>query len=115
MPLFCIVAHDKADTAAPARRQAARGAHFHRTQLAVNRGQVHFAGSMLAEDGTMRASVLIVDFPTRAALDAWLAEEPYVLNGAWERIEAAPLFVAVQDGRITQRWLDLMQPILDGR
>ncbi len=112
MPLFCIVAHDKPDAAAPARRQAARLAHFHRTRLAVDRGQVHFAGSMLAEDGTMRTSVLIVDFPTRGALDAWLAEEPYVLNGAWDRIEAAPLFVAVQEGKITQQWLDLMRPLL---
>lgn len=114
MPLFCILAHDKPDAAAPARRQAARGAHFHRARLAVDRGQVHFAGSMLAEDGTMRTSILIVDFPTRAALDAWLAEEPYVLNGAWERTEAAPLFVAVQEGKITRQWLELMRPILEG-
>ena len=114
MPLFCIVAHDKPDGEAPARRQAARIAHFQRTRLAVERKQVHFAGSMLSQDGTMRASVLIVDFPDRAALDAWLAEEPYVLNGAWARVEAAPLFVAVQEGEITQRWLDLMRPLLEG-
>ncbi len=115
MPLFCIVANDKPDAEAPARRQSARVAHFQRTRLAVERGQVHFAGSMLSEDGAMRASVLIVDFPDRAALDAWLAEEPYVLNGAWERVEAAPLFVAVQEGEITQRWLDLMRPLVGGR
>lgn len=114
MPLFCVIAHDRSDAAAPGRRQAARAAHFQRTRLAVVRGQVHFAGSMLAEDRTMRASVLIVDFPTRDALDAWLADEPYVLNGAWERIDAAPLFVAVQDGKITQQWLDLLRPILEG-
>lgn len=112
MPLFCIVAHDKPDAEAPARRQAARAAHFQRTRLAVDRGHVHFAGSMLAEDGTMRTSILIVDFPDRGALDAWLAEEPYVLNGAWDRVEAAPLFVAVQEGKITQQWLDLMRPLL---
>jgi uncharacterized protein len=114
MPLFCVVAHDRPDAAAPARRQAARVAHFHRLRGAVERGQVHFAGSMLAEDGAMRASVLIVDFTTREALDAWLAEEPYVLNGAWERVEAAPLFVAVEDGQITGRWLELMRPMLEG-
>lgn len=113
MPLFCIVAHDKPDTAAPARRQAARVAHFHRARAAVERGQIHFAGSILAEDGTMRTSVLIVDFADRATLDAWLAAEPYVLNGAWDRVEAAPLFVAVQEGKITQRWLDLMRPLVE--
>ena len=114
MPLFCIVAHDKPDSEAPARRQAARVAHFHRMRLSVKWKQVHFAGSMLSEDGTMWASVLIVDFPGRAALDIWLAEEPYVLNGAWERVEAAPLFVAVQEGEVTQRWLDLMRPLVEG-
>ncbi len=115
MPLFCVVAHDMPDAAAPARRQAARVAHFHRLRAAVERGQVRFAGSMLAEDGTMRASVLVVDFPSRDALDAWLAEEPYLLNGAWERVEAAPLFVAVEGGRITEPWLELMRPMLEGR
>lgn len=115
MPLFCIVAHDKPDAEAPARRQAARLPHFHRTRQAVERGQVHFAGSMLGEDGTMRASILIVDFPDRAALDAWLAEEPYLRNGAWDRVEAAPLFVAVQEGRITGQWMDLMRPLLEAR
>jgi uncharacterized protein YciI len=114
MPLFCIVAHDKPDADAPARRQVARAAHFQRARLAVQKGHIHFAGSMLAENGTMRASVLIVDFPSQEAFDAWLAEEPYVLSEAWDRVEAAPLFVAVQDGKISEAWMDLMKPILEG-
>jgi uncharacterized protein YciI len=113
MPLFCILARDKPDAEAPARRQAARLAHFCRTKQAVEQGQVTFAGSMLGPDGNMRLSVLIVDFPSQEELDRWLAEEPYLLNGAWDQIETAPLFVAVQGNRITQQWLELMGPVLE--
>ena len=56
----------------------------------------------------MTCSIVLCDFPDRAALDRWVAEEPYVLNGAWDRVEVAPVFVAVEDGAITETWLKLM-------
>jgi uncharacterized protein YciI len=108
VPLFAIIAHDKTDGEAPARRRAARAAHFARMQAAVGAGLVRFAGSMLAENGTMTCSIVLCDFPDRAALDRWVAEEPYVLNCAWDSVEVAPLFVAVEDGAITETWLKLM-------
>jgi uncharacterized protein len=108
MPLFAIIAHDKTDDEAPARRRAARAAHFTRMQAAVGRGLIRFAGSMLGRDGAMTCSIVLCDFPDRAALDRWVAEEPYVLNGAWDRVEVAPVFVAVEDGAITDTWLKLM-------
>lgn len=108
MPLFAIIAHDKTDDEAPARRRAARAAHFERMQMAVGRGLIRFAGSMIGRDGAMTCSIVLCDFPDRAALDRWTAEEPYVLNGAWDRVEVAPIFVAVEDGAITESWLTLM-------
>ena len=108
MPLFAIIAHDKADAEAPARRRAARVAHFERMQAAVGHGLIRFAGSMLGQDGAMTCSIVLCDFPDRAALDRWVAEEPYVRNGAWDRIEVAPLFAAVEGGAITEAWLKLM-------
>ncbi|MFC7475021.1 YciI family protein [Dankookia sp. GCM10030260] len=109
MPLFAIVAYDKTDDEAPARRRAARTAHFKRMTNAVKRKLIHFAGSMIADDGTMKCSIVICDFPERAQLDQWISEEPYVMNGAWDRIEVAPLFSAVENGEITQSWLKLME------
>jgi uncharacterized protein len=108
MPLFAIIAYDKPDDEAPARRRAARAAHYARMQEAVGRGMIRFAGSMLAENGTMTCSIVLCDFPDRAALDRWVAEEPYVLNGAWDRVEVAPLFAAVEGGEITDTWRELM-------
>lgn len=45
------------------------------------------AGGLLDEDGKMKGSVLVVDFPDRAAVDAYLAEEPYVVEHVWEKID----------------------------
>jgi hypothetical protein len=35
----------------------------------------------------MVGSLVVVDFPDRASLDAWLAEEPYVHAGVYQRVE----------------------------
>ena len=49
--------------------------------------QVICAGGLLDEAGKMKGSALVMDFPDRAALDAYLAAEPYVVEGVWQRIE----------------------------
>jgi hypothetical protein len=114
VPHFCVVAHDRTEPGGPERRQASRRAHFDRMKPAVEGGAILLAGSMLGEDGGMAASVLVVDFPDRAALDAWLAEEPYVRNGVWGRVEVTPMFVAVDGKGITPAWLDLMRGVPGG-
>ena len=108
MTTYAILAYDKLDGEAAARRQAMRTPHYERMKLAIGQGLIHFAGSMLAEDGRMMCSIVIGDFPDRAAVDAWVREEPYVKNGAWDRIEVAPMFVAVKEGAITDDWQSLM-------
>jgi len=40
-------------------------------------------------------SVVIVDFESRAALDAWLALDPYVTGDVWRGIEVHPFRVAL--------------------
>ena len=109
MPLFAIVAYDKTDNEAPTRRHTARAAHFERMKEAAGRGLIRFAGSMIAEDGAMKCSIVICNFLDRAELDRWISEEPYVKNGAWHRVEVAPLFSAVEDGAVTEAWLKLME------
>ncbi len=56
------------------------------------------AGGLLDEAGKMKGSTLILDFPDRAALDAYLAEEPYVLEKVWETIEVEPMNVVIVNG-----------------
>ena len=43
----------------------------------------------------MVGSVLIVEFESRADVDAWIANDPYVTGGVWEQVEVHPFRPAV--------------------
>ena len=47
----------------------------------------------------MKGSVLVVDFPDRAAVDAYLSSEPYVTEHVWERIGVEAMNVVILGGR----------------
>jgi uncharacterized protein YciI len=49
----------------------------------------------------MIGSAAIAEFASRAELDAWLARDPYVTQGVWQRIEIRPFRLAVLDGKVT--------------
>ncbi|MBR6327182.1 MAG: hypothetical protein IKR61_10320 [Lachnospiraceae bacterium] len=53
------------------------------------------AGGLLDEEGKMKGSALVMDFPGREELDAYLAQEPYVVADVWERIEVEPINVVL--------------------
>lgn len=67
------------------RRLAVRPRHLE--GMAKLGAHVICAGGLLDEEGKMKGSALILDFPSRAELDAYLAEEPYVQEHVWDRIE----------------------------
>ena len=96
MPQFLVTAYDGTDQGAPARRQAARPAHLENVTPMVERGALIVGGAILDAAGAMVGSVCIVEMPDRAALDAWLAGDPYVTGGVWQRIDIQPFRVAVE-------------------
>jgi len=53
------------------------------------------AGGLLDEEGKMKGSVLIMDFPSRKDLDEYIANEPYMKAHVWEKIEVERLNVAL--------------------
>ena len=59
------------------------------------RSNIICAGGLLDGDGKMKGSVLILDFPSRDDLDAYLASEPYVVEHVWEKIEIEPMNVVI--------------------
>ena len=65
--------------------------------------QIICAGGLLDGEGRMKGSVLVMEFEDRAALDAYLASEPYVTEGVWEKIEAEPMNVVLVQGEKTGR------------
>ena len=56
------------------------------------------AGGLLDDEGKMKGSVLILDFPDRSALDEYLGKEPYVLEKVWEKIEVEVMNVVLVNG-----------------
>ncbi len=53
------------------------------------------AGGLLDDEGKMKGSALIMDFQSRKELDDYLAGEPYVLAGVWEKIEVESINVVI--------------------
>ena len=43
------------------------------------------AGGLLDDAGKMKGSVLVLEFDSRAELDDYLASEPYITEGVWEK------------------------------
>ena len=60
--------------------------------------RVIIAGGLLDDEGKMRGSALVMEFEDRAALDAYLANEPYVVENVWQKIEIEPMNVVLVNG-----------------
>lgn len=58
----------------------------HRAYLALQADRMAFAGPLTSEDGkTTVGSLLAMDFPSRADVDAWLQNEPFTKAGVYEK------------------------------
>jgi uncharacterized protein len=85
--LYMLHLLDRPDAAAL--RQRVRPAH--KAYLARVAERIAFAGPLLRDDGqTMVGSLLVMDFPSREALRACLADEPFTQAGLYAemRIDA---------------------------
>ncbi len=95
MPQYVVTAYDGTDADAVARRMGVREAHLANVAPMLADGRLKAGGAVLDEHGAMIGSVAIVDFASRAELDAWLTTDPYVTGGVWQRIEVLPFRLAV--------------------
>ena len=60
--------------------------------------QVICAGGLLDDAGKMKGSALVMEFTDRAALDEYLNNEPYVVEGVWQKIEVETMNVVLVNG-----------------
>lgn len=91
---FLVTGYDGSDEKALERRLAARDAHLKGVEAAAAKGEHLYGAALLDAEGKMVGSFLVVDYPHREALDAWLKKEPYILGNVWERVEITPCRVA---------------------
>ena len=65
--------------------------------------QIICAGGLLDDEGKMKGSVLVMEFENREALDDYLAKEPYVTEGIWQKIDVEVMSVVLVNGEKVQK------------
>lgn len=83
---FVIIGLDGTDSEAQARRQAAREDHIKKGDELLASGSLWYGAALLHDDGTMKGSMYVVDFPGEEDLQAYLKTEPYVIGNVWKDI-----------------------------
>lgn len=94
MPQFILNAYDARDAEAAARRRDNREAHLAKMSELKKSGNYLFGGALLDDEDNMIGSTIVYEFPDRAALEAYLKTDPYVIGRVWDRIHVRPFRVA---------------------
>lgn len=84
---FLIIGRDGNDEQALARRLAVRDAHIALGDKMRDAGKMLYGAAILDDNDKMVGSILVCDFESRAELDQWLKEEPYVTGDVWRKID----------------------------
>jgi uncharacterized protein YciI len=87
---YLIIAHDGTDEKAPERRLAARDRHIASIERLKAEGRALYGAAILDIAGTMRGSILIVNFPSDEELREYLKSDPYVTGHVWEQVDVKP-------------------------
>ncbi len=102
---FVIVAHDGEDDGALERRLSHREEHLAGIKAGKADGAIIDGGAIVDDAGRMVGSVVLCEFPDRAALDEYIASEVYARQGVWVDITVHKLL------RID--WRSLMEAVSD--
>ena len=79
------------------KRMAVRPRHLEGMQKLID--HIVCAGGILDDEGKPKGSVLVMNFESRNELDAYLAGEPYVVEGVWDKIVIEPMNVVILGGQ----------------
>ncbi len=93
---FMVTAYDGKDRDALNRRLSVRDAHIEGAHRLKESGQLIAGGAILDEEENMIGSTMFVEFDSKAELDQWLANDPYVTGKVWQDIEVLPIRLAIR-------------------
>ena len=89
MPLFVLSCTDNEGTVE--KRIATRPAHVARLEQLNDEGRLIVAGALPKDPNNPQAgfygSTIIVQFESREAVEAWVAEEPFLKEGIYSHID----------------------------
>ena len=88
---YAIIAWDGPD---PSRRAASRDRHLSILPRWAQDGRLALGSPLFTPDWQPAGSLMVLNVPDKAGLDAYLAEEPFAVDGVWARWEALPFRIA---------------------
>ena len=90
MPLFAIIGHDVANSTE--QRQRTRVEHLVRLQVLDIEQRLLLAGPtpITHGEGDMSGSIVIADFESLEAAQAWAGDEPYLRDGVYSHVDIKP-------------------------
>lgn len=91
---YAIIAWDGEDEEAPQRRVAARDRHLAVITEWAADGRLAFGVPLFTPGWRPVGSLMLLEVPDRAGLDAYLAAEPFAAGEVWKRIETHPFRIA---------------------
>ena len=71
-----------------------RPEHLEKTALVKKAGKFLCGGAILNDEGAMIGSMILYETENREELDRLLADEPYIYNKVWEKIDIRPFRMA---------------------
>lgn len=92
--LYAIIGRDRPDSL-PIRARV-RPAHIERVRALVDEGRLVVAGPFPAVDAAepgsagFTGSLIVAEFESREAAQAWIAADPYVTDGVFDLVEVRP-------------------------
>lgn len=88
---YAIIAWDGPD---PARRMEVRDRHLAVITRWAAEGSLALGSPLFTPEWKPAGSLMVLDVPDQAGLDAYLAEEPFAVEGVWDRWEVHPFRIA---------------------
>jgi len=88
---YAIIAWDGPD---PSRRAASRDRHLSILTRWAQDGRLALGVPLFTPDWQPAGSLMVLNVPDKAGLDAYLAEEPFAADGVWAKWEALPFRIA---------------------
>lgn len=85
---FIIMAHDHPNSLD--KRLAVRQKHIDVCTVMKQDKSMLYGVALVDDKGDMCGSMIVLDVADRAAVDAYLAREPYVEAGVWGKIDVIP-------------------------
>lgn len=83
---FVIIGLDGTDPKALERRMKVREDHIKMGDKLLEEGNLMYGAALLDDEGKMKGSVYILEFPTEKELKEYLKVEPYVVGEVWKDI-----------------------------